>query len=377
MHLFFIDESGTIVPENKKHSKYFVIGGVIIPEIHWHEIYKKLKELKKQYRIHSEIKWRFFAPNNKDEDNGMKHLSFEEKDEVRTKLYNIITSYKSVKIISTVTDIEYWDSTAEDGEGGYVAFGESDSALKALLMAKCVPTEDANYQTLIAVKRDDAIEYVNASQSETAPTTHYEKAESAYLVKTTISDSVQAGNVNNANTWALDEDKTTYAISKENISSTGYYITINEQNYEVAITKVEDKDYYVKTVSQYVFEVEGDNYSDEAFTSVSTATTSDTAVAPKFNKQYFDDEDKLVYATELSTTDDMTHTGAGVVAAWAIDPAYLGSLTFKDYAAKYATQDILEADAAVTFGEDELGSLVRKEVTLDSKNTKFTSNRLS
>ncbi len=106
MHLFFIDESGTIVPENKKHSKYFVIGGVIIPEIHWHDIYKKLKELKKQYKITSEIKWRYFAPNNNDEDNGMKHLSFEKKNEVRTKLYNIITSYKSVKIISTVTNIE-------------------------------------------------------------------------------------------------------------------------------------------------------------------------------------------------------------------------------------------------------------------------------
>nr|DAY46028.1 MAG TPA: Protein of unknown function (DUF3800) [Caudoviricetes sp.] len=106
MHLFFIDESGTIVAENKKHSKYFVIGGVIIPEIHWREIYKKLRDIKKQYAISSEIKWRYFAPNNTDEDNGMKHLSFEEKNDVRQKLYNIITSYKSIKIISTVTNIE-------------------------------------------------------------------------------------------------------------------------------------------------------------------------------------------------------------------------------------------------------------------------------
>ena len=106
MHLFFIDESGTIVAENKKHSKYFVIGGVIIPEIHWHEIYKKLRDLKKQYEITSEIKWRFFSPNNKDKDNGMAHLTFEERNEVRTKLYELITSYKSVKIISTITDIE-------------------------------------------------------------------------------------------------------------------------------------------------------------------------------------------------------------------------------------------------------------------------------
>lgn len=106
MHLFFIDESGTIVAENKKHSKFFVIGGVIIPEIHWQEIYKKLRDLKKQYEITSEIKWRFFSPNNKDTDNGMAHLTFDERNEVRTKLYELITSYKSVKIISTITDIE-------------------------------------------------------------------------------------------------------------------------------------------------------------------------------------------------------------------------------------------------------------------------------
>ena len=106
MHLFFIDESGTIVPENKKHSKYFVIAGVIIPENHWKEIYKKLRILKKEYNINSEIKWRYFAPNNQDKDNGLKHLTFEEKDKVRSRLYNIVTSYKSVKIISTVTNVE-------------------------------------------------------------------------------------------------------------------------------------------------------------------------------------------------------------------------------------------------------------------------------
>lgn len=106
MHLLFLDESGTIVAEDKKHSKCFVIGGVIIPEIHWKEIYKKLRILKKQYNINSEIKWRFFSPHNNEEENGLKHLSFEKKNDVRTKLYEIISSYKSIKIISTVTDVE-------------------------------------------------------------------------------------------------------------------------------------------------------------------------------------------------------------------------------------------------------------------------------
>ncbi|MBQ3311577.1 DUF3800 domain-containing protein [bacterium] len=106
MHLFFLDESGTIVPESKKHTEYFIIGGVIIPEIHWHEIYKKLRDIKRQFDIKSEIKWRYFSPNNCEEDNGMKHLTFEQKNNVRNKLYEIITSYKSLKIISTVTNIK-------------------------------------------------------------------------------------------------------------------------------------------------------------------------------------------------------------------------------------------------------------------------------
>lgn len=106
MHLFFLDESGTIVPQRKNHSKYFVIGGVVIPEIHWHEIYKKLRDIKKQYEITSEIKWRYFSPNNQDDENGMKHLSFEQKNEVRDTLYDIITSYKSIKIMSTITNID-------------------------------------------------------------------------------------------------------------------------------------------------------------------------------------------------------------------------------------------------------------------------------
>ncbi len=106
MHLFFVDESGSATPQDKYHSKNFVIGGVIIPEKHWHEIDKKLQDIKQEYQITSEIKWRYFAPHNKDNENGMKHLTFEQRNEVRLKLYDIITSYKSAKIISAIIDID-------------------------------------------------------------------------------------------------------------------------------------------------------------------------------------------------------------------------------------------------------------------------------
>lgn len=106
MQILFLDESGTIVDEDKRHSKFFSIGGVVIPEDCWQNLYKKFKEIKKQYKINSEIKWRFFSPHNIDEDNGLNHLSFEDKNKVRNKLYELISAYKSLKIISIVTDVE-------------------------------------------------------------------------------------------------------------------------------------------------------------------------------------------------------------------------------------------------------------------------------
>lgn len=106
MHLFFIDESGTAAPQGKNHTKYFIIGGVVIPEIHWHEIDKKLNKLKDDYKITSEIKWRYFTPQNNDETNGLKHLTLAQKNDVRNKLYDIITAHKSIKIISTIIDVD-------------------------------------------------------------------------------------------------------------------------------------------------------------------------------------------------------------------------------------------------------------------------------
>ena len=106
MHLLFMDESGTVVPKDKEHSKYFVIGGLIIPEIYWHEIDEKLYQLKEQYKITSEIKWRYFAPHNNDKTNGLKHLELSEKNKVRNELYNVISSYKAIKIIASVINVQ-------------------------------------------------------------------------------------------------------------------------------------------------------------------------------------------------------------------------------------------------------------------------------
>ncbi len=106
MHLLFLEESGSVDPKNKNFSKYFVIAGIIIPEDLWIVLHTKLKELKKEYRVTTEIKWRYFSPNNKEKNNGLRYMSFDTRDKFRDCLYKLITSHPEIKIISIVTDIE-------------------------------------------------------------------------------------------------------------------------------------------------------------------------------------------------------------------------------------------------------------------------------
>lgn len=105
MHLFFIDESGTAPPPDKSNTKYFILGGVAIPENYWHDIAAELRQIKRKYGINHEIKWRYFAPNNQDNENSIRNLSVDEKEQLRIDLFNSITKYKSVKIISVVADV--------------------------------------------------------------------------------------------------------------------------------------------------------------------------------------------------------------------------------------------------------------------------------
>ena len=104
MQILFIDESGTAPPPNKK-VPYFILGGVIIPDSVWRQIKHQLDKIKKENKIQGEIKWRYFAPTNDDKDNSLSHLSQESKDRVRVDIFSILTSRRSVKILSVVTSV--------------------------------------------------------------------------------------------------------------------------------------------------------------------------------------------------------------------------------------------------------------------------------
>ncbi|HVB57335.1 MAG TPA: DUF3800 domain-containing protein [Candidatus Acidoferrales bacterium] len=106
MHVFFIDESGTPPGPGKGKDKYFVIGGVVIPEQVWHRVRDAMMGMKLRRKLRGELKWRYFAPNNDDKDNPMLKMSQEEKNEIRTEMYDIICSVKSIKSMACVACIE-------------------------------------------------------------------------------------------------------------------------------------------------------------------------------------------------------------------------------------------------------------------------------
>ena len=109
MHFLFLDESGSIPPRRRIKPPYFIIGGVIIPDTQWMRIANKLQEIKDHFGIHGEVKWRYFYvnpdPSKVPAENTLQHLDEDDRESVRTQIYDLINSYKSVKALSVVTDV--------------------------------------------------------------------------------------------------------------------------------------------------------------------------------------------------------------------------------------------------------------------------------
>jgi hypothetical protein len=106
VHIFFIDESGTPPSPGKGKDKYFVIGGLVIPDSVWHGIRDLVVGMKIRRGLRGEIKWRYFAPGNHDPANPMLGRAERERNDIREELYQIICSVKSVKSIACVTCVE-------------------------------------------------------------------------------------------------------------------------------------------------------------------------------------------------------------------------------------------------------------------------------
>lgn len=106
MQILFIDESGSSPPSSKtENSPYFVLGGIIIPEHIWFQVKADLNVIKKNFGIFDEIKWRYFAPPSPlAKKHALSHIDGKSKEQLRTELYSVIRKYKSIKVITVVTD---------------------------------------------------------------------------------------------------------------------------------------------------------------------------------------------------------------------------------------------------------------------------------
>jgi len=104
MYLLFVDESGTPPKLGSAELEYFVIAGLVIPEDRWPGMHEKLSGLKRASGYRGEVKWRYFAPNNKDTENPMAAWDQVRRNEFRERVFSIITETKSCKIIACLAE---------------------------------------------------------------------------------------------------------------------------------------------------------------------------------------------------------------------------------------------------------------------------------
>jgi hypothetical protein len=105
MQILFIDESGTPPPTTKiETSPYFVLGGIIIPDEFWHRVKSDLDAAKREFGVTGEIKWRYFSPDKR-KPNALSHLDAEGKEARRSRLYAVVSRYKSIRTMSVVVDV--------------------------------------------------------------------------------------------------------------------------------------------------------------------------------------------------------------------------------------------------------------------------------
>ena len=107
MQILFVDESGTPPPPDRPSPKFFVLGGLVVPEDLWSRLAADLRRLKELFGIEGEIKWRYFAPQKPgSKTHSLSHLKPVHKEELRTKLYEAIRAYRSVRLMAVVSNVE-------------------------------------------------------------------------------------------------------------------------------------------------------------------------------------------------------------------------------------------------------------------------------
>ncbi|MBQ0716684.1 MAG: DUF3800 domain-containing protein [Sulfitobacter litoralis] len=105
MRFCFVDESGT--PPNKPNARrpYFTLGAAIVDASDWRKCNKKIHGYKVRNHIFGELKWRFFAPHNRDKDNPLLDVSASDRKALSLEFAALIGSLP-LQLIVCVTDVE-------------------------------------------------------------------------------------------------------------------------------------------------------------------------------------------------------------------------------------------------------------------------------
>jgi hypothetical protein len=121
MKILFLDESGTPPRPDQQTQRYFVIAGAIVPEASWTKLRDALLGMKIRRKIRGELKWRYFAPGNNEAQNPMRALDQGIRDLIRTELYQMIASDRSIILIAGVCSIPaaYAMASINDQQGIY------------------------------------------------------------------------------------------------------------------------------------------------------------------------------------------------------------------------------------------------------------------
>ncbi|OUS20373.1 hypothetical protein A9Q95_08300 [Rhodobacterales bacterium 59_46_T64] len=104
MKFCFVDESGT--PPNKPNAArpYFTLGAAIIDAENWRKCNEKIHGYKVRNKIFGELKWRFFAPHNRDKDNPLLDVSASDRKSLSLEFSALIGDLP-VQLIACVTDV--------------------------------------------------------------------------------------------------------------------------------------------------------------------------------------------------------------------------------------------------------------------------------
>lgn len=123
MQILFLDESGTApAPNAVDRNPYFVLGGLIVPEAQWKALQNDLRQLKAEYGVKGEVKWRYFIPHPlSHKQTPLSHLDTSKLDELRMRLFHVVAKYKSFRVLAAVVDTrKYYEKHPErDAEDMY------------------------------------------------------------------------------------------------------------------------------------------------------------------------------------------------------------------------------------------------------------------